>query len=138
MKKVFADADYLIALLNPKEQLHSNAKAASRALGQTRIMTSEMVLAEVLTFYADKGANLRDAAADTVQKLCSNPNVTVVPQTSIQFQSALSFYRQRKDKEWSLTDCASFQIMQAEGINDVLTHDEHFQQAGFHALLRDT
>lgn len=136
MKKVFADADYLIAVLNPKEQLHDKAKAVSQAFGEVHVVTSEMVLTEVLAFYADTGANLREAAVNVVLRLCSNPNVTVIPQTSMQFQEALSFYRKRPDKEWSLTDCASFLTMQAEGIHEAITHDEHFQQAGFVALLR--
>jgi len=35
-----------------------------------------------------------------------------------------------------LTDCASFLILEAEGIESALTHDQHFAQAGFQALLR--
>ncbi len=136
MKKVFADADYLIALLNPNEQLHTKAKAVSRTLGPARIVTSEMALAEVMAFYADSGPDLRDAAASVALKLASDPNTTVVPQTHVQFQEALSLYQQRRDKSWSLTDCASFLVMQSEGITESLTHDEHFQQAGFRALLR--
>ena len=95
-----------------------------------------MVLAEVLAFYADKGPLLRQAAADTASQLCNNPNVTVVPQTSLQFRAALDLYRARSDKEWSLVDCASVLIMQSENIAEALTHDHHFEQAGFKALLR--
>jgi len=40
------------------------------------------------------------------------------------------------DKGWSLTDCASFVIMEDEGLPAALTHDHHFEQAGFQALLR--
>ena len=137
MKRVFADADFLIALLNPKEQLNATARAAARALGQVRLVTSEMVLTEVLAFYADKGPTLREAAASTVRELCSNPNVTIIPQTSLQFQDALSLYRQREDKEWSLTDCASFLIMREQALTEALTHDHHFEQAEFKALLRE-
>jgi predicted nucleic acid-binding protein len=136
MRRVFDDADYLIALLNPKEQLHEKAKAVSQALGQVRVVTSEMVLAELMAFYAERGANLREAAADVVLKLGGDPNATVVPQTSIQFREALSFYRQHKDKPWSLTDCASFLIMREAGMAEALSHDHHFEQAGFKALLR--
>ncbi len=39
--------------------------------------------------------------------------------------------------EWSLTDCLSFVVMKELGIKDALTPDEHFDQAGFHALLRE-
>jgi len=62
--------------------------------------------------------------------------VTVMPQTSDQFERALSRYEERIDKDWSLTDCASFLIMEAEGMGAALTHDQHFAQAGFQALLR--
>ncbi len=40
------------------------------------------------------------------------------------------------DKEWSITDCASFEVMQARGISEALARDLHFEQAGFVALLR--
>jgi predicted nucleic acid-binding protein len=43
---------------------------------------------------------------------------------------------QRPDKEWSLTDCNSFVVMQHEGISEALTGDHHFEQAGFVALLK--
>jgi hypothetical protein len=41
----------------------------------------------------------------------------------------------RRDKDWSLTDCISFVVMNAEGIGEALTADHHFEQAGFEALL---
>jgi hypothetical protein len=49
-----------------------------------------------------------------------------------------TLYFQRRDKEWSLTDCISFTVMSDEGLTDALTGDHHFEQAGFTALLRDT
>lgn len=138
MRNVFADADYLVALLNPRENLHGRALAVSKSLGKVRLVTSQMVLAEVLAFYADKGAIMREAAATLASNLSSDPNLTVIPQTNLQFQVALSLYRLRGDKEWSLTDCASFLIMGDAGISEALTHDHHFQQMGFTALLRES
>jgi predicted nucleic acid-binding protein len=52
------------------------------------------------------------------------------------FHEGLELHRQRADKEWSLTDCISFVVMQRRGITRSLTHDHHFEQAGFEALLR--
>jgi len=60
----------------------------------------------------------------------------VAPRTSGQFKDAVRFFKLRNNKWWSLTDCSSILIMQTEGIQDVLTHDKHFVQAGFAALLR--
>ncbi|MCI0540961.1 MAG: hypothetical protein L0Z50_37650 [Verrucomicrobiales bacterium] len=45
-------------------------------------------------------------------------------------------YHGRPDKEWQLTDCVSFVVMEEEGITDALTGDRHFEQAGFKALLK--
>ncbi|MFV9677847.1 MAG: hypothetical protein ACNYVW_09390 [Methanosarcinales archaeon] len=41
------------------------------------------------------------------------------------------------DQEWGLTDCISFIVMGNPGLTDALTADEHFEQAGFRALLRE-
>jgi predicted nucleic acid-binding protein len=53
------------------------------------------------------------------------------------FDRGLELYEQRPDKKWSLTDCISFVVMKDEGLQEALTGDEHFQQAGFAASLRD-
>jgi len=45
--------------------------------------------------------------------------------------------KDREDKEWGLTDCISFIVMEDHGLTDALTTDEHFEQAGFRALLRE-
>jgi predicted nucleic acid-binding protein len=71
-----------------------------------------------------------------VNNIVSNPNVEVVPQTSLQFREAFDLYKTRTDKEWSLTDCASFKLMRERSITEALAHDEHFEQTGFVALLR--
>jgi uncharacterized protein len=136
MKNVFADADYFVALLNPREQLHPKAVEVSRSLRQVRLVTTEMVLTEVLAFYAERGPALRKAAADLANRLAADPNTTLIPQTSVQFTEALNFYQDHEDKVWSLTDCASFLAMRERGLGEALTHDHHYQQAGLVALLR--
>jgi predicted nucleic acid-binding protein len=35
-----------------------------------------------------------------------------------------------------LTDCISFEVMRSAQATDALTYDQHFEQAGFRALLR--
>ena len=52
------------------------------------------------------------------------------------YSRALRLYRERPDKEWTLTDCVSFIVMEDRGITEALTTDEHFQQAGFDVLMR--
>jgi predicted nucleic acid-binding protein len=136
VKTVFADTGFWIASLNEDDDLHHKAETVSKSLGPHLIVTSEMVLTELAAFFSGSAA-LRQAAVDLIRGIRTNPNVKIVPQTSLQFQSALDLYEQSSDKEWSLTDCASFIVMRELKITDALAHDEHFEQAGFVALLRN-
>ena len=137
MRTVFADTNYWIAILNPRDDLHQKATSVSRSLGQVRIITSEMIFVELLNDFAKRGTQFRESAGECIRNLKRDPNTKIYPQTSIQFAEALSLYSERKDKEWSLTDCASILIMQKENIGEILSYDKHFQQAGFSTLLRD-
>jgi predicted nucleic acid-binding protein len=137
MRLVFADSSYWIALLNPRDALHKRAIFLSESLGGDRVVTSEMVLTELLNDYSKRGEFLRRAAVRLIERLRRNPNVTIVLQTSLQFHDALSLYAERGDKTWGHTDCSSFRIMDRDSITQALTHDRDFQQAGFQALLRE-
>ena len=137
MEEVFADAGYWIAMLNPADQLHRKALSATAEIAGLRIVTSEMVLVEFLNGVARLGNEVRLKAADTRQKLSANPNIHVVPQTSAQLAAATRLYAARPDQRWSVTDCASFLIMEERGIIKALSYDRDFVQAGFRALLRE-
>ena len=123
MKLVFADTAYWIATLMPGDDLRDKAMTVSRALGNTKIVTSEMVLVEVLNGLSDCGAQTRLAAVKTVKIQRSDSNVIIVPQTKQLFESAFKLYGKFKDKEWSITDCSSFVIMKEKHIKDALTKD---------------
>ena len=137
MRFVFADTGYWVALLNPSDNLHPKAIKLARALQPVHIVTSEMVLTEVLNDFSKRGEYLRDAASELIRNLRFHPNTTIVPQTSQQFEQAFSLYAKRKDKQWSHTDCVSFNIMATNGIVEALAYDKHFAQAGFTALMRN-
>ncbi|MFZ3201732.1 MAG: PIN domain-containing protein [Candidatus Acidiferrales bacterium] len=136
MRRVFADTSYWIALLNPRDELHEKAVTASQSGFSEQLVTSEMVLTEVLNSCSARGARLGQAAAKAVEAMRASPSVVIVPQTGEQFEKALQLYKDMSDKSWSFTDCASISIMAAEGIHAALTHDKHFAQAGFEVLLR--
>ena len=134
MPALFADACFWIALLNPRDAWHETATLLYGEIPVHQILTSEMVLVEVLNFMAQYGAQHR-AAAVTLIKGLENRKVKVEPQSSEQFWNAVDFYNARPDQEWGLVDCASFQIMQTRGIREALTNDHHFTQAGFTILM---
>ena len=79
----------------------------------------------------------RGAAISLLSALEADPNIEVVPLSDLLYKQAFELYQQRPDKEWGMTDCVSFVLMQDRGLTDALTADDHFRQAGFRALLRD-
>jgi predicted nucleic acid-binding protein len=123
-----------MALVNPRDQIHQKAMNLSQQLSSESLLTTEMVLVEVLNSFSD--SLYRKAVGRMVASLHEDPNLTIVPQTPAQFESALQRYQRAADKSWSLTDCASFEVMETEKIEAALTHDRHFAQAGFQTLLR--
>jgi predicted nucleic acid-binding protein len=136
MRAVFADAGYWVAIGNSRDALHARATAVAEQLGEHRIVTTEMVLVEVLNGFSECGNYLRTKAAELVRVLIEDPEIEAVPQTPELFREALELYQNRPDKSWSLTDCASFLIMDQRQIAEALTHDRHFEQRGYRALLR--
>ena len=137
MPAVFADTGYWIALWDPEDSLNERAIIIGERLGESAIVTSRLVLTEVLNYMAGRGAYRRRLTARMVQELEDNPDVTIIPQTDAQFRAAVQRYAARGDQRWSLTDCASFLAMEERGITEALAYDRDFEQAGFVALLRE-
>ena len=138
MGVVFADAGYWIALWNPRDALHRQAMAFADALESSDIVTTQLVLVEALNSMAGQREFRRAFAAQMVQELEANPDVEIVPQTDAQFRAAVERYAARSDQRWSLTDCASFLVMEERSITAALAYDRDFEQAGFVALLRES
>ena len=76
-----------------------------------------------------------DRIAGFVAALEGDVNTKIVPATQALFHRGLERYAARPDKDWTLTDCISFVVMEDEGITYALTGDQHFTQAGFKVLL---
>jgi predicted nucleic acid-binding protein len=136
MTSIFADTSYWIALLSPRDALHDKALSVSIRFSSARIVTSEMVLVEFLNSFSETDSRSRKAAARLAETLRTTARVNVVAQTPEQFEASLQAYKGADDKHWSITDCASFQIMERERIRSAFTHDKHFSQAGYETLLR--
>jgi uncharacterized protein len=58
---------------------------------------------------------------------------SVVPDIEL---AAWELWKARLDKSWSMVDCASFVIMKEMTLDEVVTHDHHFEQAGYVRLLK--
>ena len=137
MRTVFADAVYWIAISRPKDHWRDAAHTARKQLGSARLVTTDEVLTEYLAALSKGGPELRRSAVKMVRAILSNANILVVPQSRDSFQKGLSRYEARSDKQYSLQDCISMNLMEAESITDVLTNDRHFQQESFNVLMKD-
>jgi predicted nucleic acid-binding protein len=131
----FLDTSYVYALLNSRDRFHQAAVEleASLASERCRLVTTEFVLVEI----ADGLSSLqfRTQAVNTIEILQQSPLMTIVPASSDLFQRGLKLYKERSDKDWGITDCISFVVMQERGITAALTADAHYRQAGFQPLL---
>ena len=131
MQTYFADTWFWVALINKRDPYHAQAHRISDDIGDEPIFTSHMVFVEVMGHFTKGGEMLRRLAVQTFNGLRLKDTVTIVPQTPEQFEAATRRYLQYKDKEWSLTDCASMIIMEANNISIAITDDHHFEQAKY-------
>jgi uncharacterized protein len=132
---VFVDTFYLVARLNPKDQWHKVALEVDSLIKGRQLVTTEMVLIELLNYLAEFPPAMREAAAKFVKLALEGFLVEVVLHRHSAFLQGLNLYENRLDKGYSLTDCISMCVMRERDIQDVLTHDHHFAQEGFTILL---
>lgn len=137
---VFIDTGFLIALPNPKDALHEKARRWLKRC-DSPFITTEYVLWEAINALSAPqrrrhAAQRRRHAAIIAQWVQSNPKIELVEASTRWFQLGWQLFQARPDKFWSLTDCISFHLMNERGITEALAYDVHFEQAGFHPLLR--
>ena len=135
MSAAFADTLYWIALINSRDQWHQRAVSINANLSTARLVTTDGVLTELANFFAQYGDTMRRKVALAIRTVLSDEQVEVLSETRQTFLDGLTLYESRSDKAYSLTDCISMNVMRRRGITDVLTHDAHFTQEGFHILL---
>lgn len=134
---VFLDTSYALALSAPTDQFHERALHLADELEAAKapLLTTRGVLLEVGNALARQ--RYRAAAVVLLDALVDDPNVEIVGLSDDLWGRAMQLYRSRTDKEWGLIDCISFVVMADRGVGKALTADDHFQQCGFRALLRE-
>jgi predicted nucleic acid-binding protein len=135
VKVVFADTFYWIAIADPQDSWHTIANKVSESLGKVILLTTDEVLIEFLTALR-KEKFLREVAVKMVKQILAHPNIRVIPQSRDSFYKGLKFYAKRLDKTYSMVDCISMKTMQEKSISEILTNDNHFEQAGFQVLIK--
>ncbi len=134
MNTAFVDTAGWIGLFNANDSLHTRAQAVYQSLVQrrTRLITTEFVLLEVADALSIPALR---ASTITVINNLRHGSVEITPVSEELLAKGWAIYSQRLDKEWGLTDCTSFVVMQERQIYQAFTSDHHFAQAGFTCLL---
>jgi len=132
--EVFVDTAFVVALASRQDQYHAAATAlVPRFRSGTRMVTTRAICLEVGNTLASE--QHRQKAVELLAGMEKDPRFEIVPLTDDLYADGMALFAERRDKEWSLTDCVSFLVMQRRGIRLALTADSHFRQAGFEPLL---
>ena len=88
MIPVFADTFYWVALADFADSAHQQALALTAARASSRIVTTDEVLAEYLTFFSTGPEQLRREAVESVENLLASSVIRVIPQSRESFLAA--------------------------------------------------
>ena len=133
-KTIFIDTVFVVALLNQRDQYHPRAEELAAYYEGRRFLITDGVLLEIGNGLA---RNYKEQAVEVIEHFLSSEDVEVVHLTPALLEEAFTLYKTYRDKAWGLVDCFSFIAMRGAGIEEALTFDEHFVQAGFRALMRE-
>jgi predicted nucleic acid-binding protein len=131
---ILVDTGFFLAIAQPRDSLHGLASAWLANLDGEQLVVTEHILLEVVNALS-KGLR-REVAQMIAEQVRHSGDYRFLPASPALLEAGLRLHRSRSDKDWSLTDCISFHVMRELGIARALAHDEHFEQAGFEALLR--
>lgn len=131
MTQVFLDTGYIVALESSDDQHHADAIGHWRELvrSEPRLVTTSFVLDEAITAFVSRGRHAK--AVEVGTRFLTSSSVKLVHVDEELFGLALDYLAKRSDKQFSLTDCVSFVLMDRLGIRQALAFDAHFEQAGY-------
>ena len=133
MRTIFLDTQFVVALVNARDEDHQRAWDLSFEFDDAPTVTTQPILFEIGNSLARA---FRESAADVIEALRTRENVEVIAVSEPLLAESLELYKQSHDKTWGLVDCLSFVVMRKRRIREALTNDQHFEQAGFVALMR--
>ncbi len=130
MDSLFVDTSGWIEVFGIKEPLHKEAREILELVidEHRQIITTNYIIAE----FMNRGSKILLAALDQIVTL---PHIEIVHIGEKSHALAITLLRTHWDKEWSLVDATSFNVMRERGIREALTTDRHFTEAGFIKLL---
>ncbi|HEV3079475.1 MAG TPA: PIN domain-containing protein [Gemmataceae bacterium] len=126
------DTSGLLCCLDASDFRHQDAVTFFEAANVR--LTHNYILVEFVALAAARRLP-RNIALLFAETLLSNPDIDLTWVDRPLHEAAMTLLREQPDKNYSLCDAVSFLLMRTRGIQDALTTDHHFEQAGFRRLL---
>jgi predicted nucleic acid-binding protein len=137
MTKLFVDTSGWANLIDISQPYHDLAVQIyhDRRSQKHKIITTNYIICELVALLSSPLRIPRNKVIAFIQSLKKSPYIHIIHIDEMMDAKAWELLTQREDKEWSLVDCSSFIIMKQRRINEALTNDHHFEQAGLIKLL---
>jgi uncharacterized protein len=133
MKSVFIDTSFIIAMFTPEDHHHKQAlQIAQNLFNYQKIWITDAIIYELGNAFVKTNKNI---VAEFIRDCYTTEQIHVVKTDEVLLMNALERYANYLDKDWSLTDCISFEVMKENDIAIAYSSDHHFEQAGFQYLL---
>ncbi len=133
--RVFIDTSGFYSVLDSRDVHHEHAK---RCLSFSKnnpvgFVTTDYILDETATLLKARGLGHLTGRFFTLVHDSRALNIVFIDREL--FRKTQAYFTQYSDHAYSFTDCSSFMVMRDLGIEQALTHDRHFTEAGFEVLL---
>lgn len=135
---LFVDTSGWASLFVNTQPYHSQADQCFRLAVQQQksVVTTNYVIGELVALLGSPIRIPRPRIFEVVDAVKTVHYVQIIYIEEATDTLAWELCKGRPDKAWSLVDCTSFVLMQQLSIQEALTTDQHFEQAGFIRLLK--
>ena len=127
--KLLADTGALLALFNPQDQLHRQARQFIRQAQGVRFVLTELIVSETVTRLRSRLDAAR--AADVGTALLRSRRYEVIFVDARLVEAGLGEIRRFADKRLSLADAVSFAVIRDLALDGAFTFDRDFGACGF-------
>ena len=130
---IFVDSGAWIALLDRRDQYHSEAVAIYNDLVQQKaqLLTTDYVIDETATRLRYRvNHSIAVQFLNLIESSKEIDTLTVAAIDGTLFQEAERLFRQYDTARLSFTDCTSFAVCQQHNISEAFAFDQHFPMVG--------
>lgn len=134
---VFVDTSAWLALVNKSDTFHLRAKEIRDNLlkDKAKFVITDFIIVEIANCLSR--IPFRSTAIQLISFIKASEDIEIVSIDKAVYDESWILYCSHQDKEWGLTDCTSFVVMNHNKIKEAFSTDHHFEQAGFKIFLKE-